>query len=217
MAYTLPDGSKLFLGTAFGSALAVSAASNADPAVLTVTGHGLTDGTPGIFTSGWEDADSRVYRVDDAATNTFELEGLDSSDTTLYTPGGGTGTFKAITAWQEIQQVLNPSTSGGEQQFATVEPLAKRNAIQLPTNFSPMTLTIPIGDDPTLPGYLALKLASDKRELRPLRIQKPNGATNYFFGYVSLNEVPSMTKGQVDTVTATFALQALPTRYATAV
>jgi hypothetical protein len=217
MAYTLPDGSKLFLGTSFATAVTVTALSNADPAVATATAHGLADGTPGILTSGWEDADARVFRVDDAATNTFELEGFDSSDTTLFTPGGGVGSFRPITGWQEIQQVLNPSTSGGEQQFATVEPLAKKNAIQIPTSFSPMTLTVPIGDDPSLPGYLALKLASDKRELRPLRIQKPNGATNYFYGYVSLNEVPSLTKGQVDTVTATFALQALPTRYSTAV
>jgi len=216
MAYTLPDGSKLFLGVAFSAPIAVTAISNADPAVATAAAHGLTANTPLIFTSGWEDADARVYRVEDPTTNNFELAGLDSTDTTLYTPGGGTGTVRAVTGWQEIQQVLNPSTSGGEQQFATVEPLAKRNAIQLPTNFSPMTLTIPIGDDPTLPGYLALKAASDKRELRPLRIQKPNGATNYFYGYVSLNEVPSLTKGQVDTVTATFALQGLPTRFTTA-
>lgn len=216
MAYTLPDGSKLFLGVTFGAVINVTALSNADPAVATANGHGQTAGTPFILTSGWEDADARVYRVADPAANTFEIDGLDSTDTTLYTPSGGTGSIRPITAWQEIQQVLNPSTSGGEQQFATVEPLAKKNVIQIPTNFSAMTLTIPIGDDPTLPGYLALKAASDKREQRPLRIQKPNGATNYFFGYVSLNEVPSLTKGQVDTVTATFAMQSLPTRYATA-
>lgn len=216
MAYTLPDGSKLFLGTTFGSVLTVTAASNANPAVLTVAAHGLSAGAPFVLTSGWEDVDGRVYRVEDPLAGSFEVAGLDTTDTNLFTPGGGVGSIRPITGWQEIQQVLNPSTSGGEQQFATVEPLAKKNAIQLPTNFSPMTLTIPIGDDPTLPGYIALKAASDKREQRPLRIQKPNGATNYFFGYVSLNEVPSMTKGQVDTVTATFALQSLPTRYATA-
>lgn len=216
MAYTLPDGSKLFLGVTFGSPIALTAVSNANPAVASAAGHGLTAGTPFVLTSGWEDADGRVYRVEDPLSGTFEISGLDSTDNNLYTPGGGTGSVKSITGWQEIQQVLNPSTTGGEQQFATVEPLAKKNAIQLPTNFSPMTLIIPIGDDPTLPGYIALKAASDKREQRPLRIQKPGGATNYFYGYVSLNEVPSMTKGQVDTVTATFALQALPTRFATA-
>lgn len=216
MAYTLPDGSKLFLGVTFGSPIALTAVSNANPAVASAAGHGLTAGTPFVLTSGWEDADGRVYRVEDPLSGTFEISGLDSTDNNLYTPGGGTGSVKPITGWQEIQQVLNPSTTGGEQQFATVEPLAKKNAIQLPTNFSPMTLTIPIGDDPTLPGYIALKAASDKREQRPLRIQKPGGATNYFYGYVSLNEVPSLAKGQVDTVTATFALQALPTRFATA-
>lgn len=214
MAYSLPDGSKLFLGTTFAAAIPITAASNANPAVLTAAGHGLTAGTPFIFKSGWEEANERVFRVFDPVSGSFKAEGLDTTSTTLYTAGGGAGSVVPVTAWQEIQQVLNPSTSGGEQQFATVEPLALRNAIQIPTSISPMTLSIPIGDDPTLPGYIALKAASDNRALRPLRIVKPNGAVNYFYGYVSLNEVPSLTKGQVDTVTATFALQGLPTRYA---
>lgn len=214
MAYTLPDGSKLFLGTTFDSPISVTAVSNANPAVATAAAHGLADGDVFIFKSGWEDANDRIFRVDGAATGTFEIEGLNSSDTNLYTPLGGVGTVTPITAWQEIQQVLNPTTSGGEQQFVTVEPLAQRNAIQIPSNISPMSVTIPIGDDPTLPGYIALKAASDARAIRPLLIQKPNGAKNYFYGYVSLNEVPSLTKGQVDTVTAVFALQSLPVRYA---
>lgn len=215
MAYTLPDGSKLFLGITFAAPIAITAITNALNPVATAAGHGLAAGVPFILKSGWEDANERVFRVIDPVTGTFKIEGLDATSTNLFTPGGGAGTVVPVTAWQEIQQVLNPSTSGGEQQYATVEPLAQRNAIQLPTSFSPMSLTIPIGDDPTLPGYIALKKASDNRELRPLRVQKPNGAVNYFYGYVSLNEVPSMTKGQVDTVTATLALQGLPTRYAT--
>jgi hypothetical protein len=215
MAYSLPDGSKLFLGTTFGSPITVTAVSNADPAVATAAAHGLAAGAPFIFHTGWEDANERVFRVADPDSGTFEIEGFNSTNVNLFPVGSGIGTVVPITAWQEIQQVLNPSTSGGEQQYATVEPLAKRNAIQIPTNISAMTLTIPIGDDPTLAGYIALKAASDARDLRPLRIVKPNGAVNYFYGYVSLNEVPSLTKGQVDTVTAAFALQGLPVRYAT--
>ena len=214
MAYTLPDGSKLFLGTTFGAPINITAVSNANPAVVSAASHGLTDKTPFILSSGWEDANDRVFRVTNPLSGTFEIDGFDSSNTNLFPPLSGVGTVTPITGWQEIQQVLNPSTSGGEQQFATVEPLAKRNAIQIPTGFSPMSVTIPLGDDPTLPGYIALKAASDARAIRPLRIQKPNGAVNYFYGYVSLNEVPSLTKGQVDTVTATFALQGLPVRYA---
>lgn len=215
MAYTLPDGSKLYLGTTFGTPIAITAVTNADPAVASAAAHGLTAGTPFILNTGWEDANERVFRVADPLTGSFEIEGFNSTNTNLFPAGSGVGTVVPITAWQEIQQVLNPSTSGGEQQYATVEPLAKKNAIQIPTSFSPMSLSIPIGDDPTLAGYIALKAASDARELRPLRIQKPNGSVNFFYGYVSLNEVPSMTKGQVDTVTASFALQGLPVRYAT--
>ena len=37
---------------------------------------------------------------------------------------------------------------------------------------------------------------------------------NYFYGYIALNEIPSLTKGQVDTVNAAMAPQGRTTRYA---
>ena len=213
MSYSLPDGSKLFLGITFGSPITVSAVTNADPANATATAHGQTLGTVFIFNSGWEDADGRVFRVANPTTNNFDVEGLDASSTSLYSAGTGTGTIVPVTAWQEIQQVLNPTTSGGEQQYVTVSPLARRNDIQIPSNISAMSMSIPIGDDPTLAGYQAVKLAADNRELRPLKILKPNGNVTYFYGYVGFNEVASFSKGQVDTVTASFAMQGLPTKY----
>lgn len=214
MAYSVPDGSKLFMSITYGAAAAVSVVSNADPAVATAAGHGLADGKEFIFTSGWEDANNRIFRADGVAADTFNIEGLDTTNESRFTPGGGIGSVKPITAWQEIQQVLNPSSTGGDPKYATVEPLASLNDFQIPTGFTAQAITIPIGDDPSLPGYKALKKASEERQLVALKVQKPNGSVNYFYGYAALNEMPSLTKGQVDTVTATFAPQGQTTRYA---
>ena len=215
MAYSVPDGSKLFLSIAYGAAVAVSAVTNADPAVATTSAtHGLDDRKEFIFTSGWEDANNRVFRADNAAGSALDIEGLDSTNLSRFTEGGGIGSIKPITGWQEIQQVLNPSSTGGDPKYATVEPLASLNDFQIPTGFTAQSITIPIGDDASLPGYKALKKASEERLLCALKVLKPNGNVNYFYGYAALNEMPSLTKGQVDTVTATFAPQGQTTRYA---
>lgn len=213
--YTLPNGSKFYLGTTFGTPIVVTAATNAAQAVLSAAAHGLAAKAEFIFKSGWEDANDRVFRVANPTTGNFEVEGLNTTSTSLFEPGGGVGTIIPILTWVEIQQVLNPTTSGGDPKFATVEPLARKSAIQIPAGFNPTSLTIPIGDDPSLLGYQALKLASDNTELRPVRSRKPNGNVNYFYGYPYLNEIQSMTKDQVDTVQAGMTIQGKPTRYAT--
>lgn len=215
MAYSVPDGSKLFLSVAYGTAVAVASVTNAETAVATASAaHTLVDGQEFIFTSGWEDANNRVFRVTDSATPAFSIEGLDSTNESRFTPGGGAGSVLPISTWQELQQVLNPSSTGGDPKYATVEPLASLNDFQIPTGFTAQSITIPIGDDASLPGYKALKKASEERLLVALKVLKPNGNVNYFYGYAALNEMPSLTKGQVDTVTATFAPQGRTTRYA---
>ncbi|MPT54957.1 phage tail protein [Delftia sp.] len=214
MAYTVPDGSKLFISTVYGTAIAVTAVTNASPAVASAAAHGLPNGKEFIFTSGWDDANNRVFRVANTAAGTFAIDGLDTLNENRFTPGGGIGSVLPITTWQEIQQVLNPSTSGGDAQFAEVAPLASMNTFQIPTGFSATSITIPIGDDPSLPGYKAVKKASEDRLLVALKVLKPNGNVNYFYGYIALNEIPSLTKGQVDTVTAAMAPQGRTTRYA---
>jgi hypothetical protein len=61
---------------------------------------------------------------------------------------------------------------------------------------------------------LALKAVAETRNLVGLRATLPNGSLILFNGYVSFNETPTMTKGQVMGVKATFNLQGRPVRYA---
>jgi len=213
MAYTVPDGSQLFISTALAAAIPLTAVTNTDPAVASAAAHGLLDGKEFIFFSGWGDANNRVFRAANKTVDAFDIEGLDATNPKRFAAGGGVGSAVPIATWQEIQQVLNPTSSGGEPKYADVDPLASMNAFQIPAGFSATSITIPIGDDPSLPGYKALKKVSDERSLVVLKVQKPAGGVNYFYGYAALNETPSMTKGQVDTVTAYFAPQGLTTRY----
>lgn len=213
MAAKLPDGAIVSLATTYGTAKTVSAITNASPAVATSTAHGLTDGAIGVVASGWSNLDGRVFRVDGSTTNNFELETLDATSTTLFPTGSSAGTFTPITAFTQISQILEFTTSGGDQQFASYSFLEQNFETQIPTITSAQSIAIGIADDPTLAGYIALKAASDARAIRALRLALPDGSTIYYNGYVSFNETPSLNKGQVMQVRATFSLLGRPVRY----
>lgn len=214
MAARLPDGSTIALATTYGSDITVSAITNANPGVATATAHGLSDGDLVVFESGWGRLNGKVIRVDSPSTNAFNLEGLDTSSTTLYPASSGAGTVNEITAWTQITQILEFTTSGGDQQFTNFSFLEEDYERQLPTITSAQSLTLGLADDPSLAGYIALKAASDARATRALKLTLPDGSIILYNGVVSFNETPSLNKGQVMQVRATFSLQGRPTRYA---
>lgn len=214
MAARLPDGAIVSLATTYGTAKTVSGISNANPGVATSTAHGLANGALVSVTSGWSNLNNRVVRVAGTATNTFNLDGIDTTSVTQYPAGSGGGSVQEITGFTQIAQIMGFSTSGGEQQFATFSFLEQNFDTQIPTTLSAQSITLDIADDPTLPGYQALKAASDARAIRALRLSMPDGSFILYQGYVSFNETPSVTKGSVMQVRATFSLQGRPVRYA---
>lgn len=214
MAFSIPDGTTIHLGTTFGTPVAITGISNAATAVATAAGHGFVDGDIIVLKSGWQRINERVFRVAASAAGTFQLEGLDTSDTSAFPSGTSSGSAMKVTAFTQVSQIIGISTSGGEQQFATVSPLESDFEIQIPTMYSAQSISMEIGDDPSLAGYQALKKAADARAIRPLLMQNKNGSKIYYYGYVSLNETPTKNKGQVDTVKSSFSLLSRPTRYA---
>lgn len=214
MSVSLPNGVVFSLGTTLDSPKTVSGISNANPAVVSATAHGFANGDIILLTSGWQKLNDRLFRVANQASGTFELAGQDTTSTTLYPAGTGAGSAKKVSAWTQITQVLECTTSGGEMQFATYSFLENDFESQIPTQHSAMSLQLSIADDPSLSGYAALKKAAAERAAIPLRAQMPNGSVIYYYGYISFNETPSMTKNNVMACQATFSLMSLPVRYA---
>lgn len=212
---SLPNGVTLALATTYAAADTVSAVTNADPAVATTSGsHGITNGNFLEVTSGWSRLNNRIVRAASASGTTVTYEGYDSSNTTSHPVGTGTGSVREITAWTQISQIMGASSTGGDMQFVQYSFLEQDFQSQLPTEASPVTITLDIADDPTLAGYIAVKAAAESRALTGLKATLPNGSIILYNGYVSLNQTPSFTKGQLMVVKATFSLQGLPIRYA---
>lgn len=214
MAVALPNGAILALATTYVALDTVSAITNANPAVVTTSAsHGVATGGFIEMTSGWSRINNRIFRAASASGSSLALEGLNSTDTNLFPAGTGTGTFREISAWTQISQIMGLTTSGGDRKFVTYSFLEQDFESQLPDVSNAMSLQIDIADDPTLAGYIALKAANDSGALTGLRLTLKGGSIVLYNGYVSLNETPVLNKGAVNTVKATFSLQGLPVRY----
>jgi hypothetical protein len=215
MAVSLPNGATISIGSTYGSTATLSAFSNANPGVMTLSSsHGVTVGDIFEVTSGWSRANGNVYRASAVSTNDVTVEGLNTSSTTLFPAGSGTGTIREVTAWTQITQVLETSTSGGEQQFVTYSFLEDDAEHQIPTVKSPIVFNLTIGDDASLSHYSVLATADADRQQRAMRILLPSGSPIYFSAYVTLQKTPTLTKNQVMGLPVTLSLINQVTRYA---
>jgi len=213
MAISLPNGALVAIANGYGSALTVSGITNANPGVATSTGHGLTDGDIVEVTSGWSRLTEKVVKVDQLTADTFGLVGIDTSLTSIYSTGGGAGSVRKISGWTQLAQILDSSSSGGEQQFLEYQLLEGDAQKRIPTFKSAAGLTFSVADDPTLPGFILASTANDDRLPRAVRITLPSGATIFYNAYISLNKTPTLTVNQIMAVEVTLSLLAEPVRY----
>lgn len=213
MAVSLPNGVVLALATAYASSLTVTAASNASECVLTVT-NTLVAGDYVEFTSGWAKANGRIFRVKSPSGANVTLENFDTTSTTLFPAAGGTGTIRKINTWQQITQILETTSQGGEPQYLTYSFLEQDFDTQIPTTTSAQTISFSIADDPSQAGYQAVRNAAQSRATTGLRATMPQGGYILYNGIFAFDETPSMTKGQLMACKGSCSLQNRPVRYA---
>ena len=202
MSYFFPEGSSQQFSSTFAAAKTITAVTNANPAVATCTGHGYVTGDEILLTSGWEDATDTVWKVEMVDANSFKILGLDSSNSNFYPSGGGVGTAQKISGWTSIPQVLTISASGGDARFTDVSPLAKRNAIRIPTGFNATSITLSLAHDAGNANYKTMLGISRNLSKVAFKQVISGGAVTYGYGYLNVSEMPQLNNNQVNTVQA---------------
>lgn len=222
-AIQLPDGSTLSYCAlaSLGAAKVMSALSNATEAVAVLaSGHSIVDDDILIIFSGWLKANKRIARATNVDTdNNVTFEGIDTSSTTRFPVGSGTGTIQEVPAayWVQIPYVKDFAGQGGEQQFVTEEFLDSDDQYEFPTSRTPRRYSCGVAFQGTTATHFGgLRTASENRHEIPFRITYPDGSLSYFLALVSFDPVPTVTKGQVQVNTLTMAVRAEPTVYAAA-
>lgn len=216
MSVYLPNGSTIHIASGYGAEKDMTAVTNATEAVATFeASHGVVEGDFIEVTSGWSRLNNRIIRAGTVSTNDVNLEGFNTTSTTLFPAGSGTGTIREITGFTQLLQVMQPQGDGGEQQFTTYQFLESDSESRIPSNKSASGLTLQVADDDSLAGYILAKAANDDRDPRAVKIVKANGGLILFSAYISLAPMPNLTINQVATVQVTFSLlNPEPTKYA---
>ena len=216
MAITLAVGTQVAIASTYGASFAMSVVTNATEAVATLAvSHGTVVGDYLEITSGWDLLNGRIARAKAVSTNDVTLELIDTSSTARYPAGTGTGSVRRITAWTTLSQITaGISVSGGDQQFADITSLTDRTQKQIPTTRSPVQVTLPVYDDPSLAWYATVRTASESASVAGVRMTFPNSSKLVAGAYWSLQQVPTIEDSTLR-ATVNLSFVADPTRYPT--
>lgn len=110
--YPVGRGLKIEVAKTMGTAKTVTAVTNAKPGVASSTAHGLADGTVGVFSNvvGMVELEGQACRVDAPATDSFALDGLDTTKFSTFVSGD----FTPATAWSTLGHITQYTISGAD-------------------------------------------------------------------------------------------------------
>lgn len=211
----VPTGSNFFVASAFAAAKTVSAVSNAAEALVTATAHGYSAGDIVEITSGWGRLNRRAFRIKTILTDSFVLEGADTTNTTFFPSGTGVGSVRKVSTFTQITTVMSPSSSGGEPKTVTYKFIESDVEYSINDGFSATSYTMNLDADSIgSAGYTALKTLTDVQTDTILKIVTRSGSLLLVPCTVALNESVALTDGQINTVSASFNGNNRAVRYA---
>lgn len=199
--------------SALGADKTISGITLASPPVATSTAHGFTDGDWLVYTitSGMQQLNDRISRVDNKTNDTWEIEGYDASS---GYDAFVSGKANEITFGTSFSTLMDISPGGGEQQFITYRLLHDDVENQIPSVKAATVYTFRSLWDPADAALLAAETASDQAAKRAIRLTFSNGKIYVFNGYVGFNFSPSGSAGELVECTLTITAQGRGKAYA---
>lgn len=210
-----PTGTVHSVATALATAKTVTGVTNAVEAVVSSVAHGLSNSDIVLIYSGWGRLNFRAFRIKNVLTDSFALEGADTTNTDLYSPGAGIGTVRKVSTWVDLDRTMNHSSSGGDAKTVNVKFIESDVEIVLNDGFNAVQRTFDMDADMIgTPAYTALKMLSATDADTVVRRRAKSGAVSLIPAKVSFNEEETLSEGQAVTVKGTFNAQNISTRYA---
>lgn len=210
----VPTGTTFYVASTYGSAKTTTIVTNATEAVVTAAAHGYSNGDVVEITSGWGRLNKRVFRIKSSTTDTFVLEGADTSSTDIFPSGSGVGTVRKITAFTQITSVMNPSSSGGDPKTVTYKFVESDVEYSINDGFSATSYSMEMDADAIgNAGYTALKSLTDAQTDTCLKMVTRSGSIVLLPCTAAMNEMVRLQEGQINRVSTVFNGKNRPTRY----
>lgn len=200
--------------TALGAAITISAISKASTAVVSYSG--TIDPANGDYISlkvnGMYQVNDRVLRVANvnAAANTCELEGIDSTGFDTFT----SGTFQIVTFGASMSTATDINVSGGDPEYADTTTIHDNVRKRAPTVVSPLSFQMDLLYDLSDAAYLEFNKAYQTKSTRAVRLRFSNGYKMVLTGYVSAAGVPTGQAQAVVKTKVSIEAQNMPQVYA---
>ncbi|MCX7177696.1 MAG: phage tail tube protein [Proteobacteria bacterium] len=211
----VPTGSTFFIASTIAAPETTTALTNASPCVVTAAAHGYSNGDIVFITSGWGRINRSAFRVANKTTDTFELEGSNTSNTTYFPATTGVGTAKKVSTFTQITGVMAPSSSGGDPKTVNYKFVESDVEYSINDGFSATNYSMDLDADQIgTAGYSALKTLTDVQTDTILKIVTRSGSLNLIPCTCALNEAVNMTDGQINKVKVSFNGSSRPVRYA---
>jgi len=212
---SVPTGTTFYVASALGTVKTVTGISNAAEAVVTAPSHGYSAGDTVLLNSGWGRINQRAFRVKSPTTDTFVLEGQDTTVVGFYPTGSGGGTVQKATTFTQITQVVGVSGSGGDPKNVTYKYMENDVEGSINDGFSATSSTLEMdADSISTPGYAAVKSLTETQTVTIIKTLMRSGAQVLRAGTVALNEDPVLTDGQIAKVKLSINGTGRVTRYA---
>lgn len=213
----VPTGTTFYVApsSAIGSAKTTTVVSNAAEAVVTSAAHGYANGDFVLMASGWGRLHKRAFRIKSVTTDTFVLEGMDTTNTTYFPAGTGIGSVQKIGSMTQVTQVVKTSSSGGDPKKVSYKYIESDVEYSINDGFSATDYSMDIDADAiSTAGYAALKSLTDNQIDTVLKMVTRSGSIVLQPCTVALNETVQLNDGQINVVRCAYNGNNKNTRYA---
>jgi hypothetical protein len=181
MANVKGRGVRVEIAATYSSPKTVTAVTLASPGVATSAAHGMANDTVGYFSGvvGMVQLENQAARVKNQATNTFDLQGLNTTNYTAFT----SGTFTPVATWSTLAEATSYSLGGGASDKLDVTTLIdivrKEELGLLPVQS--VTMNVIAQDTPSAAMQLIESAVQSQSQVL-VRITLGNGAVRVFRG-----------------------------------
>lgn len=197
MANVKGRGVRVEIAATYSAAKVVTAVTLANPGVATSAAHAMANDTVGYWSgvAGMAQLEGQATRVKNQATNTFELQGLNTTNYSAFAAGN----FTQVATWATLSEATSYSIGGGAAEKLDVTRLIDITKQEeqglLPVSNVSMNV---IAQDTPSAAMLLLESAVQTQGAVVVRITLPNGAVRVYRAEPSLPG-EDVQQGQVGT------------------
>lgn len=206
------SGVAVAMQSALAAADTITGITKANPGVVTAAAHGMSNGAYVVLAiQGMHQLNGRVARVAGVTTDTYQLEGIDTTAFDTFS----SGTSQEITFGTTISTAASISASGGDFDFIDTTTIHDNTKTQIPGVANPLAYTMDHNWDAADAGQAAMKTASDAQAQRAFKFTfGTGGPIMVFSGYVGFSGAPTGSAQDKVTSPAVITAFGAPSYYA---